>query len=74
MQSYPLGFAKPSGVCSKRSIADVAASAALAAAVARGARELVAVNLTALPGDARIEEADRLVAVADAAAARVAGA
>jgi hypothetical protein len=54
--------------------ADVAAAAALAAAVARGARELVAVNLTALPGDGRIEEADRLVAVADAAAARVAGA
>ena len=34
----------------------------------------VAVNLTALPGDARVEEADRLVAVAGAAAARVAGA
>lgn len=48
--------------------ADVAAAAALAAAVARGARELVAVNLTALPGDARIEEADRLVAAAEAAA------
>jgi formiminotetrahydrofolate cyclodeaminase len=49
--------------------ADVAAAAALAAAVARGARELVAVNLTALPGDTRIEEADRLVdAAADAAA------
>ena len=48
--------------------ADVAAAAALAAAVARGARELVAVNLTALPGDARVEEADRLVAAADAAA------
>jgi formiminotetrahydrofolate cyclodeaminase len=48
--------------------ADVAAAGALAAAVARGARELVAVNLTALPGDARIEEADRLVASAEAAA------
>lgn len=48
--------------------ADVAAAAALAAAVAGGARELVAVNLTALPGDVRIEEADRLVAAADAAA------
>jgi formiminotetrahydrofolate cyclodeaminase len=48
--------------------ADVAAAAALAAAVARGARELVAVNLTALPGDARVEEADRLVAAAAAAA------
>ena len=48
--------------------ADVAAAAALAAAVAGGARELVAVNLTALPGDVRIEEADRLAAAADAAA------
>lgn len=48
--------------------ADVAAAAALAAAVARGARELVAVNLTALPGDARVEEADRLVAAAEAVA------
>ncbi|HEY1564525.1 MAG TPA: cyclodeaminase/cyclohydrolase family protein [Gaiellaceae bacterium] len=45
--------------------ADVAAAAALAAAVARGARELVAVNLTALPGDVRVEEADRLVAAAE---------
>ena len=48
--------------------ADVAAAAALAAAVARGARALVAANLTALAGDARVEEADRLVAAADAAA------
>ena len=48
--------------------ADVAAAAALAAAVARGARQLVAVNLTALPGDARVEEADRLVAAAETAA------
>lgn len=48
--------------------ADVAAAAALAAAVARGARELVAVNLTALPDDERVEEADRLVAAAEAAA------
>jgi formiminotetrahydrofolate cyclodeaminase len=48
--------------------ADVAAAAALAAAVARGARELVAVNLTALPGDVRVEEADRLVEAAQAAA------
>ena len=47
--------------------ADVAAAAAIAAGVARGARGLVATNLTALPGDARIEEADRLVAVAEAA-------
>jgi formiminotetrahydrofolate cyclodeaminase len=52
--------------------ADVAAAAALAAAVARGARELVAVNLTALPGDERVEEADRLVTAAEAAAAAVA--
>jgi methenyltetrahydrofolate cyclohydrolase len=48
--------------------ADVAAAAALAAAVARGARELVATNLTALPADARVKEADRLVADAEAAA------
>lgn len=48
--------------------ADVAAAAALAAAVARGARELVATNLTALPGDARIEEADRILAAAEAVA------
>jgi formiminotetrahydrofolate cyclodeaminase len=48
--------------------ADVAAAAALAAAVARGARALVAVNLTALPGDTRVEEADRLVAAAETAA------
>ncbi len=48
--------------------ADVAAAAALAAAVARGARELVAVNLTALPGDTRVEEADRLAEAADGAA------
>jgi methenyltetrahydrofolate cyclohydrolase len=47
--------------------ADVAAAAALATAVTRGARELVAVNLTALPGDVRVEEADRLVAAAEAA-------
>jgi len=48
--------------------ADVAAAGALAAAVARGARALVAANLTALPGDERVEEADRLVAAAEAAA------
>jgi len=51
--------------------ADVAAAAALAAAVARGARALVAANLTALPGDMRIEEADRLVAAAEGAARSV---
>ena len=48
--------------------ADVAAAAALAAAVARGARELVVVNLTALPGDPRVEEATGLAAAADLAA------
>lgn len=48
--------------------ADVAAAAALAAAVARGARELVAVNLTALPGDERVEEAANLAAAAELAA------
>ena len=48
--------------------ADVAASAALAAAVARGARELVAVNLTALSDDPRVEEATKLAAAAEAAA------
>jgi formiminotetrahydrofolate cyclodeaminase len=52
--------------------ADVAAAAALAAAVARGGRALVATNLTALPGDTRVEEADRLVAAAEAAARVVA--
>jgi hypothetical protein len=41
--------------------------------VARGCRELVAVNLTALPGDPRIIDADRLVAAATAAAAAAAG-
>ena len=51
--------------------ADVAAAAALAAAVARGARELVATNLTALAGDTRVEEADRLLAAAEAAARSV---
>jgi formiminotetrahydrofolate cyclodeaminase len=48
--------------------ADVTAAAALAAAVARGARALVATNLTALEGDARVEEADRLAAAAETAA------
>jgi len=48
--------------------ADVGAAAALAAGVARGARELVAVNLTALPDDPRVAEADRLVALAESAA------
>lgn len=49
--------------------ADVAAAAALAAGVARGALELVAVNLTAVPGDARVAEAERLAAAAAATVA-----
>ena len=48
--------------------ADVVAAASLAAAVARGARELVAVNLTALPDDPRVAEATKLVDAAQAAA------
>lgn len=48
--------------------ADVVAAAALAAAVARGALELVAVNLTALVDDPRVEEGTKLVAAAEAAA------
>jgi formiminotetrahydrofolate cyclodeaminase len=48
--------------------ADALVAAALAAAVARGARALVAVNLTALPGDPRIEEAQRFADLAERAA------
>jgi formiminotetrahydrofolate cyclodeaminase len=48
--------------------ADVAAAATLAAAVARGAWALVAVNLTALPGDERVREADLLASAAGEAA------
>ena len=48
--------------------ADVVAAAALAAAVARGAQELVAVNLTALSDDPRVEEATKLAEEAGAAA------
>jgi len=48
---------------------DSVAAAGLAAAVARGARELVAVNLTAVPGDRRVAEAERCVAAAEAFAA-----
>lgn len=48
---------------------DVVAAAALAAAVARGARDLVAANLTAGPGDQRVAEADELAAAAAEAAA-----
>ena len=50
--------------------ADVVAAAALAAAVARGAGVLVAANLTALPGDERVAEAELLAATAAAAAGR----
>lgn len=48
---------------------DAVAAAALAAAVADGARGLVAANLTALPGDGRIAEAGRHAAAAAEAAA-----
>jgi formiminotetrahydrofolate cyclodeaminase len=48
--------------------ADVAAAAALAVAVARGACELIAVNLTALPDDPRLVEAERLAVAAEQAA------
>jgi len=48
--------------------ADALVAAALAAAVARGARALVAVNLTALPGDARVEEAQGFADLAERAA------
>jgi formiminotetrahydrofolate cyclodeaminase len=51
--------------------ADALAAAALGAAAARGAAELVAVNLTALDGDPRVAEARRLAEDADRAAARV---
>jgi methenyltetrahydrofolate cyclohydrolase len=47
--------------------ADVTAAAALAAAVARGARALVATNLTTVPDDGRVKEADLLAAAAEAA-------
>jgi formiminotetrahydrofolate cyclodeaminase len=50
--------------------ADVVAAAAIAAGVARGAHELVAANLTALPGDPRVAEADVLAAAAAEAAGR----
>jgi formiminotetrahydrofolate cyclodeaminase len=52
----------------RRVHADVDAAAGLAAGVARGARALVVVNLTLLPDDPRVTEADRLVALASAAA------
>jgi len=60
--------AASSGRVESRVHADVAAAAALAAGVARGARELVAVNLTALPGDPRVVQAESHAAAAEAAA------
>lgn len=47
---------------------DAVAAAALAGAVARGAAELVAVNLTASPGDERVLQARELAEDADRAA------
>jgi methenyltetrahydrofolate cyclohydrolase len=52
--------------------ADAVAAAALAAACARGAVAMVAANLTALPDDPRIQEAERLAAAAATAADRAA--
>jgi formiminotetrahydrofolate cyclodeaminase len=51
--------------------ADAAAAAQLAAGAARGAVGMVAVNLTALDGDPRIAEAERLAAAALQAAGRI---
>jgi formiminotetrahydrofolate cyclodeaminase len=50
--------------------ADALAAAALAAGVARGAVELVAVNLTAVDGDPRVAEARRYADEAAKSAAR----
>jgi formiminotetrahydrofolate cyclodeaminase len=50
--------------------ADAQVAAALAAAAARGAADLVAVNLTTVEGDPRIVEAERLAEAADTAAGR----
>jgi formiminotetrahydrofolate cyclodeaminase len=50
--------------------ADAAVAAALAEGAARGAAHLVGVNLTAVPGDARIAEANGYVSAAGAAARR----
>jgi formiminotetrahydrofolate cyclodeaminase len=51
--------------------ADALATAARAAGIARGAVELVEVNLTALPGDERVSEAQRSAEAAERALARV---
>jgi formiminotetrahydrofolate cyclodeaminase len=50
--------------------ADAVAAAALGAAAARGAVALVAANLTALPGDSRIAEVERLADAAERAQPR----
>jgi formiminotetrahydrofolate cyclodeaminase len=50
--------------------ADAAVAAALADGAARGAAQLVAVNLTRMPEDPRVEEADSLATVARAAVRR----
>jgi len=50
--------------------ADAQAAAALAAAAARAAAALVAINLTAVAGDPRAAEAERLAAAAQEAADR----
>jgi formiminotetrahydrofolate cyclodeaminase len=50
--------------------ADAVVAAALAAGVARGAVALVAVNLTAVPGDERVAEAERLAEAAAQATAQ----
>jgi len=50
--------------------ADAVAAATLAAAAARGAVTLVAVNLTAVDGDPRVAEAERLAVTAENAASR----
>jgi methenyltetrahydrofolate cyclohydrolase len=51
--------------------ADAFAAAALAVGAARAAVALVSVNLTALPGDPRVAEAEGLAAAAERSAARV---
>jgi len=51
--------------------ADAQAAAALAAAAARAAAVLVAVNLTAVKGDSRVVEAERLARTAEDSAAHV---
>jgi formiminotetrahydrofolate cyclodeaminase len=51
--------------------ADALAAAALGAAGARGAVSLIAANLTALEGDPRVAEAERLAAAAERFAAGV---